>query len=141
MDYSIPWNLPQIYLFTANNVLNQQGCLIMGAGNAKAARNAYPELPRLLGAKIKEGQDFHLIWQEIGSNQFIGALQTKRQWRDSSPQDLLEKSLEKFKQVALNRLAVEFHCPLPGVGMGNLKKEEVLTLVEDFSNNVNFYHI
>ncbi|CAH9014146.1 conserved hypothetical protein [Vibrio phage 496E54-1] len=126
-----------IYMFTSNSTIKNNGRLTMGAGCAKAVRDCYQDIDKLFGEKIdinQYGVEF-VQWND----QHIGAFQTKYPWQKDSPLSLIEYSCRKLKSVAERRNVFTFHLPFPAVGFGNRGKEEVMPLVKMLPDNVIVY--
>ena len=141
LDYTI--NAPnRINVFTANNEVIG-GRLIMGGGAALACARAYPGIEELLGDRITER-----IWED-GFYGYIhvdfkgvsvGALQTKCEVRFPSTEELVRRSCKKMASVAQAYGHLEFHVNSPGTGLGGLKEEDILPMIEKiFPDNVTVY--
>ena len=136
------------FLITTNSTVKKSGEIVMGAGIAKSACDIIPSLAEdvyrlLLGRepltckRLYKLQDYNLV---LLPEHFIGCLQTKRDWKDSSPIELVEQSLLMLNIVALSMPSVSFHMPRPGCGMGKLNWEnQVKPLCQKLPNNVLIY--
>jgi hypothetical protein len=131
----------QIVIVTTNNVIGATG-LIMGAGIAKEAKDRLPNLPQEIASFYKVNPR---LWNDgdyllyIHYTQGIGCLQTKRNWKNRSPIDLVQKSIEILDREA--RLPTNEHImynvPRPGCGLGGLDwKFQVRPLCEALPDNV-----
>ncbi|AUR89196.1 hypothetical protein NVP1121O_168 [Vibrio phage 1.121.O._10N.286.46.C4] len=127
-----------IYMFTANSVVRNNGCLVMGAGCAKTVKTTYKGVDILLGNTIDHlgrfGVQF-VIW----NGHPIGAFQTKIDWKDGSPLDLVKYSVKRLTLIAKKRPNHTFHLPCPAVNHGGRSEEEVLPLLESLPDNVYVY--
>ena len=126
-----------IYMFTANSTIRNNGCLVMGAGCAKAVRDTYQGVDKLFGKKIEINQygvEF-VKWKE----QYIGAFQTKYHWQKSSPLSLVEYSCQKLRSIANKRPQHIFHLPFPAISHGGRGVDEVMPLVQVLPDNVIVY--
>lgn len=129
------------FLFTANNVVNQ-GKLVMGAGAAKQAKELYPTAPALLGAKIltrRNPQGFYGLAFCQQHNCRLGAFQTKYHWNGDSSLELIEASIRQLEIHAVSMPSQNFFLNFPGIGLGGLKREEVLPLLTTLPDNVTIW--
>lgn len=127
-----------IYMFTANSIVKQNGELVMGKGSAKSARDTYIGIDKMFGDKVVSGQEFNVTfvkWKE----QWIGAFQTKIDWRKLSPTYLVKDSIDKLKRIAEERPMWTFHLPYPAVSCGGKSVEDVLPMLEHLPVNVIVY--
>ena len=131
------WDQADLFFITTNNSLNRQNHLIMGAGIALQAKQRFPTLPAIWGKLIQSGTDYHLLispnWQQ---GKKIAAFQTKRDWRQPSPLDLIKASTEALHQFAEQNPTAQIKLPLPGVGKGNLSTDLVIPVIENLPQNV-----
>ena len=137
LDYARGLVGDNIYMFTANSTIRNNGCLVMGAGCAKAVRDTYQGIDQLFGDKIdinQYGVEF-VQWKE----QFIGAFQTKYHWQNGSPLGLVEYSCQKLTHIANKRPQHTFHLPFPAISHGGRGVEEVMPLVKMLPDNVIVY--
>jgi hypothetical protein len=90
------------------------------------------------GDKIKEDEKFNLSFVKW-EYQWIGAFQTKTDWRKPSPLPLIQNSINKLRRVAEERPTWTFHLPCPAVSHGGKRVEEVLPMLECLPDNVVVY--
>lgn len=134
------YNDKNVYLFTANSVLNKQGALVMGAGCAKSVRDTYKGIDILFGTNLGiSRREFNITFVKWQDNLWIGAFQTKIDWRDPSPLYLVQDSIDKLKRISEERPSWIFHLPCPAISHGGLNKDEVLPLLESLPDNVVVY--
>jgi hypothetical protein len=135
LRYEQAWSLPDVYLFTANNVRTKAGKLVMGAGAAKAVRNAYP------GIDLRIPVDALVTYAEVkpGSGQWIGRFQVKHHWKDAAELELIKRSSQLLSSHAKQRPNVQFHLNAPGVGNGQLLWADVDPLLQILPDNVSVY--
>lgn len=136
--YKIVSNTKDIYMFTANSVVKGNGTLVMGAGNAKAVRDFYPDIDKLFGDKISHLQEFYTCFCKY-DKQWIGALQTKIHYRKESPMYLVRASIDKLSRIAKERPQLVFHLPCPAISNGGKSVENILPLLENLPDNVIIY--
>ena len=128
----------EIFMFTANSTIRENGNLVMGAGCARSVRDFYQGVDKLFGKKIVHLQEFNVTfvkWKE----QWIGAFQTKLHWQKQSPLYLVKDGVEKLARIANERPQWTFHLPCPAVNHGGQSVEDVLPLLEQLPDNVIVY--
>ncbi len=143
------WMKADLILFTANSQVDSLNRLVMGAGSAKEAKERDFTLPGIIGEWLVRnglvGEDF-LLWLPddipLGRprHTIIGALQTKRKWKDPSPLYLVARSIQHLNAfLPTRRVPWRVAMPLPGCGLGGLKREDVLPLLEILPDTVTVY--
>lgn len=132
-----------IILITTNSTINKRGELVMGAGSAKQAKDRFPNLPKIWGKSVRgfRDLDYNIIITELENNIFIGALQTKRFWKDPSTKNLVAKSLQKLQEYAESNPTIQFHCVMPGIGKGKLDINKILPFTDLCPNNITFWQL
>ena len=127
-----------IYMFTANSVVNGSGKLIMGRGCAKTVRDTYQGIDKLLGDVIDNMSKFGVKFVKYNS-QWIGAFQTKYNWQDPSPLELVGYSVSKLAKTAGLRPEYTFHLPFPAISNGGQSVDDVLPIVQVLPDYVIVY--
>lgn len=132
-----------VYLATCNNVVKYNGELVMGKGNAKSLTLAFKEEPIALSlgshiTKANNPREYNLIILKCNknSNIYYGAFQTKYDFKNPSDIDLIKRSVERLKNVAIKNPNITFNLPFPGIGLGGLKYEDVFKIIQDLPDNV-----
>lgn len=122
--------------FTANSVINKQGELVMGAGNAKACKMYYSGIEVVFGAKIG-----HLSEYNVATSKHYGvfALQTKINWRDKSDISLVIRSINKLNDFAKYYPEKKIACPFPGISHGGLSRGDLTEYIEELPNNIDIW--
>lgn len=137
-DY-IHSNKEEIFLCTTCSVLDKSGYLVMGAGNAYVMKTLFPDAPSLFAngvrSKIYLDEEYNLYITE-SNNISIGAFQTKKNWMKPSPLLLIERSAQKLKTTAELNPNKIFNLPWPGIGFGNLTKEQTKPYLDKLPSNV-----
>lgn len=133
LDYAIAWQMPDVYLFTANAIRTRDGRLVMGAGAAKQVRDSYPGIDRQIPI------DKPVTYVEVSPGQWLGRFQVKDHWQDAARLDLIEQSARILAAHAIKRPNVRFHLNAPGVGNGRLSWTEVFPLLQALPSNVLVY--
>ena len=104
---------------TTNGVISSSGCLIMGAGNAKAFKNRFPGIDRRLGDLVRTGGNIPHIVQFGNTN--IVSFPTKNNWRSKSNLGLIVESANALVKIADEKNWETIGIPAPGVGKGGLR--------------------
>lgn len=133
---------------TTNSCLNKNGDLIMGAGIAKEAKERCPDLPHFLSQTIKdelyirrengdyESKDIDVYYGVSHSPYGVIALQTKYDWKDPSPINLVEITLSNLVTFCTWHPKTIVHIPALGCGHGGLDWEsQVRPLCENLPDN------
>lgn len=127
-----------IYMFTANSVVNGSGKLVMGRGCAKTVRDTYLGVDKLFGDVIDNMMLFGVRFVKH-KFQWIGAFQTKYNWQDPSPLELVEYSVFKLAKITGLRPEYTFHLPFPAISNGGQSVGDVLPLLQCLPDNVIVY--
>lgn len=126
---------------TTNSIVKANGNLTMGAGIAKEANDRVSGLAKDLGKQIKardlEGKFYGLL---LSKEKYI-AFQTKLHWKEDSPIEVVTKSIDMLRRLALKYPNKTFGLPFPGIQNGGLKPKDVLPLLQVLPNNVLVYHL
>ena len=127
---------------TTNSILNKNGELVMGKGNAKEAKAFAPNLPKDFGDQIKannlDGKFYGLL---VSQNKKFIAFQTKFHWLDNSPIELVEKSCDMLHRLAKKYPDQSFGLPFPGINNGRLRPKDVYPFLQKLPDNVYVYHL
>ncbi len=138
LDYT-DWKYPDVYGFTSNSVVKSNGELVMGGGAALAVKKAHPHVPKLIGKSLNHKKTvFDII--KIKENTLLFWFQTKNHYNEPSNINLIKKATKELNKVALENPDVIFHFNAPGIGLGNLKWEVILPIIEVLPNNVRVYN-
>jgi uncharacterized protein YjiS (DUF1127 family) len=145
LDYSTKWTLPNVYLFTGNSIIKNNGAIVMGRGAAKQVRDSYPGVDKAFGLVI-EAQPYKLIqWVRLVGHpddtdeQHIGWFKVKNHWRENAKVELIQMSSERLADIARKRSEITFHMNYPGIGNGKLNIEAVRRHIEKMPDNVWVY--
>ena len=119
---------------TTNEVVKRNGELVMGAGIAKVFRDTFPILPYYWGEQLtqrkKRGDNGLLMMTHCSnvSNYKIGpyliAFPTKYHYKDSSPLELVERSMLELYLLADIMNFSSVLLPKPGCSNGGLSWEK-----------------
>ena len=135
LDYSRPWSLPDIKLFTGNPIRRSDGALVMGRGAAQQVRDSWPRVQ--YDIKTNKPVTWYCINQE--QRQWIGWFQVKHHWRDAARLDLITASTNHLSEMAARRPFFSFHLNAPGVGNGKLSWDDVEPILQVLPSNVTIY--
>lgn len=116
---------------TTNCVIRKDGRAVMGAGVAKAFRDAYPGIDRRLASKIR---DYGNQVQSIGYNAYHGtdlvAFPTKYHWRNPSELGLIIRSAMQLQRYTVGMKNI--WLPRPGCRNGGLDWADVKPAIEPY---------
>ena len=114
---------------TTNGIVRANGRLVMGAGNAKAFRDYFPNLDLELGSKVSVyGNRPFLVYKK---GKAICSFPTKNHWRDKSDICLIQSSANALVKIATSRFLTRVALPAPGVGAGGLSwKKDVYPVLK-----------
>jgi len=117
--------------FTSNGVIRKNGCLVMGAGVAKAFRDRFVGIDRAAGRQVqRNGNICQVIPTLTDSIPEIVAFPTKHDWRDPSDIDLIEKSARELMELIEKKGWARTALPRPGCNNGSLNWKEVKKVIE-----------
>lgn len=141
LKYREPWALPDVYLFTGNRIVRNDGALVMGRGAAREVKDNYPALPFVFGEKLRNAdENTRLLWATVNdANQYIGWFQVKHHWKDSADLTLIAESAMRLRAVANRNSHWTFHINYPGIGNGHLSERQVAPLINVLPDNVRVY--
>lgn len=119
-----------------NGVITPVG-LVMGAGAALALAEEYPRLRQALARRIeREGVRTGRYWR-YGfvavklEGQLFGAFQSKLDFRQGADLGLIRYSAERLRAWLEAHPTRTVHLAFPGIGLGGLKPEAVLGVLEE----------
>ena len=123
LDYSKPWSLPDLYVFTGSA--------------AKQVRDSWLGFDK----NMIDITFYNFVITEINFElkQYIGWFQVKDHWRDQASLALIRHSTETLGTFALSRPHLLIHMNYPGIGNGRLREAEVQPVLETLPDNVRVY--
>ena len=125
LDYTKEWELPHLYLFTGNPIVNARGGIVMGRGAARQIRDFYKDID----IRFAQATGEYIRWVELKKGQYLGWIKVKNHWADNADIDLIKISFNKLKQLVTHfkeqKVACNFHCNYPGIGNGHLTYNDV----------------
>lgn len=109
---------------TTNMIVKSNGELVMGAGVAKAFAEKHPELPKRFGTLAKYWiplkTSVPVSIMTYYKNPYIIYFPTKHHWKDPSPPELVERSLQQLKKIVTDWEMKKVVLPRPGCSNGGL---------------------
>lgn len=119
-----------------NGVIVPAG-LVMGAGAALALAQHQPPLRQLLARRIeregvREGRFWRYGFVAVRlEGQLYGAFQSKLDFRQGSDLELIRYSARRLREWLEAHPTPTVHLAFPGIGLGGLKPEAVLEVLEE----------
>lgn len=111
--------------FTSNNVVKNNGALVMGAGNAKAFRDKFKGIDKYFGPLVKQANYvYHAYPYTFDNLQHCGifSFPTKYHYKSNSNLTLIIESARALMDY-LNKTNTYYqtvYLPSPGCGLGGL---------------------
>jgi len=146
------------YLCITTNGVVEHDKLTMGRGAAADAKRLFPWIPVRAGQVIKglfpnqttveTVTRSRVVRYELVEfsdddaehpDRFFAMVQTKLDWRDPSPPELVQASLARLGKKAEGCPHIKFHLNYPAIGLGGLPLEMVQPWVEALPDNVRVY--
>ena len=139
LDYSTPWYVPNVYLFTGNPVIKNNGAIVMGRGAAKQVRDTYPGIDKTFGNAIRKNPDAYLLGVTIQPQQYLGWFKVKDHWAEEAKVSIIDKSVNALRAVAVKHPDTRYHMNYPGIGNGRLDIKAVQHILQHLPDNVRIY--
>lgn len=108
-----------------NGDCRRDGRAVMGAGVALAAANRFPNLPILLGVKLRASGNHAFYWNEFQ----LTTLPTKEAWKQPSTLGLVERTAREAVHLADHNGLTAIYCPQLGCGLGGLAWKDVASFL------------
>ena len=116
-------------VITTNGSLRRDGSAVMGRGIALEAAERFPQLPILLGERLKREGNQVFIWFQFG----LFTFPTKELYHQPSPIELIENGCKTLvNMVEHYRIKSDVMLPRLGCGNGRLKWKQVRPIVEKY---------
>jgi hypothetical protein len=143
LNYADSWAEDQVYLFTGNSVIKNNGAIVMGRGAAKQVRDTYPGIDKAFGTAIGNEPSLHVLVLQrrnprMGSIK-IGWFKVKHHWADNAEPALIAESATRLAALAEEHPELTWHMNYPGIGNGGLTVADVSNLLEILPDNVLIY--
>jgi O-acetyl-ADP-ribose deacetylase (regulator of RNase III) len=131
---------------TTNGVVKNNGELVMGGGIALQFKNRYPKLPTILARHVssKGNHCYAIIATYVADDlpyKHIVSFPTKNDWKNNSPLSLIQQSINELVSLTSVHRWDTVALPFPGIGLGGLKYEEVLPLVERLDDRFHLFRL
>jgi hypothetical protein len=144
LDYSQPWETPDIYLFTGNPIVKSNSAIVMGRGAAKQVRDTFPGIDQAFGAQIIKQPDAHIMWvaragMTQGKSTYLGWFKVKDHWQDDANISIIINSISLLARIADKHPEYNYHMNYPGIGNGKLQIDTVAPVLETLPDNVLIY--
>lgn len=117
-----------VRVITTNGFIKANGCAVMGRGVALQAANKDPELPRLLGALLRDRGNVPTPIDSLAGH--LITLPVKHNWYEPADLDLIADSIRRLVKIVDDRLFKVVAMPRPGCGNGQRDWSEVKPLIE-----------
>lgn len=135
-DFKADW-----HFVTTNGYVRKNGTLVMGRGAALEATKKFPGIDLWYGNKVKqyEGNPYYILFGYANKNYSIGLFQVKYRWSDKASIDLIDESSKRLAKLAKKYIDQTFALNFPGIGNGQLAREDVLSFILNLPNNVHVF--
>lgn len=124
---------------STNSTLKSNGCLVMGAGVAKQARDMYTGVDKKAGDVIikyfKSGEVDYGFFTLFVENKLLGFFQTKVHYTSSSSYTLISRSCESMLSFLVSN-SRDVSMNFPGIGYGNLQRLKVKSILDYYFGNI-----
>lgn len=135
INYKKVWGSKDVVFFTANQVVKRNGALVMGAGNAKAARDSVKGADMAFGKKLGTKRVCTIKFKNI----HLGAFVTKTHFKGKSNINFVRLSIKVLYELATINPDWTFHLPYPAIGYGGLTREQLDPSMKCLPSNVLIY--
>lgn len=126
---------------TTNAISKANGNLTMGAGVALDADKHNPKLKVEFGRQLRERGLFNKFYGLLLAEEKYIAFQTKYHWKNDSPLELVARSTDMLRRLALRYPERTFGLPYPGISNGKLNPKDVYPILKQLPDNVTVYHL
>jgi len=160
------WAIADVFLITTNATVKQNGCLVMGRGIAREARDRFKNLDYTLGHIIRDMQvvegryglllpdcwrnpltrypDHHMrisVQEQIAERKRrkLGCFQVKYRYNQDASLALISYSSRMLDLFAQMEHPAQVHLNFPGIGNGRLLRQDVIEFIEELPDNVHLW--
>lgn len=134
------WNESDLFLITTNSTIKSDGSLVMGAGIAKEARDRFPGLDLIAGNLINKTcgnlGTYHLLLSPDWPNKKLGLFQVKLHYSSNADLKLIQGSVDKLTELALQYKGAKINMNYPGIGNGGLARSKVEKIIMTLPDNI-----
>ena len=129
-------------IFTTNcqTIVNTVNCVgVMGAGIAFEFKLRYPDMYEQYVKLCKNGSiQIGRLWiYKVNDNQWILNFPTKKDWKNPTKIEFLEKGLKKFTETYKEKGIKSIAFPLLGASHGGISEEKSLEIMKRYLSNCN----
>lgn len=138
-----------LFLFTANATIKNNGALVMGRGMARRVRDRFPGIDKKIGEEIRRTCGAQGRYGLLVSNQWrkryaedkmsMGAFQVKRHFRDQASVALIEYAADGLKRFVRENPGLRIDLNYPGIGNGGLTPSVVEPLLRSVPDTVHIW--
>lgn len=125
-----------IFMITTNPIKRKDGAIVMGRGIAKEAKDRIPSLPYDFGEKLtaSDYRNIGMIGEYSGTP--IWWFMVKDHWAEPAKLSIIEASANLLHHI---KSSIRVDLNFPGIGNGNLPREDVLPFLEDLPDNIHIW--
>jgi len=126
----MPW--ASMIFVTTNAVIKRDGCLVMGRGAAAQAARLWSSLARRAGGRIIHSMIKYgaITILRLKDERWAGIFQVKYHFKDPASLELIEHSCKGLAEIARLNPRRVIRLNYPGIGLGQLSKEQVQPILE-----------
>lgn len=146
LEHGNIWTITEktdVLIFTANSTVTKDGRLVMGRGMAKEVKDNFPGIDTHFGSIITstKGARYGLMLIKLSPLKlWLVAFQVKYLYKEGAKLELIEYSTSKLMDfVRINKSIRRVDMNFPGIGYGNLSRDEVLPIISILPDNVHVW--
>ena len=135
-DVWTAWNSADLFLFTSNATIKNDGSLVMGAGFARQVKERFPGVDKKLGEAVSQamaesGDEYYgIIISPEWPKKKLGCFQTKRHFTNAAELDIIQFSVALLKDWCWLHPSAQVALNYPGIGYGGLEEADVYPIIE-----------
>lgn len=131
-----------LFCFTANGTIKNDGSLVMGRGTALQVKEKILGIDFKFGRLISEDEyTYGLALYKWPGVQLMGAFQVKDDFRDAASLGLIKVACKKLFDWLMDNPTARVDLNFPGIGNGRLKRENVLPIIQLLPDNVHVWEL
>jgi hypothetical protein len=124
-----------VHIVTANSFISGDGTLVMAMGAGLSLKSRFPDLPKVLGALVKEYCG-HLGKYGLLLYGNKGILQTRRNLTGKMDPELITYGLKILFSIAEDNPGITYHLNHPGVSLNKMSISDIDQLLGSLPENV-----
>lgn len=125
-----------VFMITTNPIIKKDGSVVMGRGIALEAKTRFPQLPYDFARKLAETESRHIGMIGEYEQTPVWWFMVKDHWASKADPKIIEKSVRLLYHIKRD---IRVDLNFPGIGNGQLLRENVLPLLEDLSDNIHIW--